>query len=337
MGANIPPMEITTLGVFFPPRLQKEHNLRYLELVPSMGDVHDVDCNNSDRKIEWSVLRRLCHIAFSPRLDSFISRIGHSPFADKIESLIQLEDRGFALFLAMTTKDPACMTESSRLPAVYYLACDCPKLRLLAKILQDAGVFSTTGTRPRFVVFLQWPLIMWLTEMFIDALSLPYTVIRSSMSMKERVAAANYFTDPNSDCVVLLTEYNYVTPDLNLHKACSRAILLEPPLDMSVVLQAVGRLHCQGQTHPQKATVLFSQSTISRYIESENMRKILPLVTAHLRSESQNSSETDANINGDSQAMARRADGFAEVELAKPLGQDESHLPYGDPDDLGYY
>lgn len=60
----------------------------------------------------------------------------------------------------------------------HYLAVDSPKLRYLAKIFLDEGAFSSTHPR-RFIVFAQWPFVLWLVEMFIDALSLPYVVVRA--------------------------------------------------------------------------------------------------------------------------------------------------------------
>jgi superfamily II DNA/RNA helicase len=124
-------------------------------------------------------------------------------------------------------RDPRSSTLGSkgRAEVAYYLASDAPKLWYLAKILQDEGVlqgpYGKDGKRPgRMLVFCRYPLVMWLVEMFLDALGVPFTTIKSSMNMEQRTAAYGYFNDPNSDCAILLTTYIRAAYGLNLQAAC---------------------------------------------------------------------------------------------------------------------
>ncbi|PLB54734.1 hypothetical protein P170DRAFT_470179 [Aspergillus steynii IBT 23096] len=105
----------------------------------------------------------------------------------------------------LTTGDFADCPPQTRALAARYLAYDCPKLRMLAKLLHDEGAFVVDGEPNRFIVFCQWPLTLWVTELFIDALGIDYEVIRSSVAMEKRPLIAEWFNDPASTCRVLLT------------------------------------------------------------------------------------------------------------------------------------
>ncbi|GFF87009.1 LOW QUALITY PROTEIN: hypothetical protein IFM47457_07354 [Aspergillus lentulus] len=65
---------------------------------------------------------------------------------------------------------------------------------------------------------------MWMTEMVLDAISVPYVTIGSQMGE----AAESEFTDTRSSCRILLTSYQCGAHGLNLHAKCSRVILLKP-------------------------------------------------------------------------------------------------------------
>lgn len=101
-----------------------------------------------------------------------------------------------------------------------YLAGDAPKLRYLLAIMFYEGVWkpdlAPKECPPRFAVFYRWPLVMWMVHMFLDALGLRVATIESHHKAEERDAAKAYFTNPESDCQVLLTSYTCGALGLNL-------------------------------------------------------------------------------------------------------------------------
>lgn len=88
-----------------------------------------------------------------------------------------------------------------------HLAADCVKLRYLLKYLQDEGAFDLSRQNPpRYIIFVQWLLVLWLVEMLIDALSLNYVAILHSPQCTH--FAVNEFNNPESRCQVLLTTFD---------------------------------------------------------------------------------------------------------------------------------
>jgi hypothetical protein len=56
------------------------------------------------------------------------------------------------------------MIPTNRLGEVYYLMTDVVKLRYLLRIFHQEDPF-TAGRRPRFLLFVHWPMAMWVVEM----------------------------------------------------------------------------------------------------------------------------------------------------------------------------
>lgn len=162
-----------------------------------------------------------------------------------------------------------------------YLARECPRLRYLLRIFNAEGLFAEANvTRPRFIVVCHWPIVAWLVEMFLRALSLNYVTIAAGSSMDDRSDAATKFTDPRSSCTVLLTTYNLGGMGLDLHRECSRVVLMEPALNLNAEFQAIGRVYRLGQREPQKVWRLFQDYTIAHWVEWNSQRRILPQVAA---------------------------------------------------------
>ncbi|KAH2136075.1 hypothetical protein KXV68_009217, partial [Aspergillus fumigatus] len=65
----------------------------------------------------------------------------------------------------------------------YYLTMDAIKLRYLMRIFYQEGLFSMgEGLWPWFLVFVHWPMVMWLVEMFLDSIGVNYVTIRAMMT-----------------------------------------------------------------------------------------------------------------------------------------------------------
>lgn len=109
--------------------------------------------------------------------------------------------------------------------------------------------------------------------MFIDSLGLDYRTIRSGLAMERTMVAAE-FNNPRSSVRVLITAYAVGGLGLNLYGACARAILVELALNISLQLQAIGRIYQLGLIIEQKAWILFMKYTINRWFEFDISYKV---------------------------------------------------------------
>jgi hypothetical protein len=230
------------------------------------------------------------------------------------------------------------MLPTTRLGQAYYLTTDVMKLRYLFWIFYKEGLLSTgEGPRPHFL-FIHWQMVMWLVEMFLDAIGVNYVTIRAVMTDSARRAAAKQFTSVESNCDVLLTSYQCGAHGLNLHGQCSRVVLLEPLLNMNTLFQAVGRMHRLGQDVEQKAWILFQEHSISRWIECNNIIKALPQLAASLHDLLKPlvvAATGDTADSADEDAQAELIQTHAEACLRQMLGQSSSRLEVQALDDLG--
>lgn len=99
------------------------------------------------------------------------------------------DDRGFGLFFARTVEDRSVDLPTNRMAVARYLAHDCPRLRFLLHLLQSEGSLAESGTRPRYLIYCNWPCTRWVVEMFIAAIGLDFVVIRAEMTTEARATA----------------------------------------------------------------------------------------------------------------------------------------------------
>ncbi|KAL4963587.1 uncharacterized protein BDV14DRAFT_190863 [Aspergillus stella-maris] len=197
--------------------------------------------------------------AFNPnstRLDQSISRVNAKhDLIDQFRDYGEKEDRAFSLYYASTTLDPAAS----------YLAMDTPKLKYLLKILHDEGAFNATFSAR----------VLWVTEMFLNSLSMPFVTVWLSPSMKaaERKTAIKKFTAIRNGAQILLTNFNCRAKSLTLHTVCSRMRLFE----------AIGAIHRPGQKQAQKVWLLFQNRTFSRWVEGNNTLNKVGWVAARMK------------------------------------------------------
>jgi hypothetical protein len=190
-------------------------------------EAHDAGAPGGDSQghLDWRVMRLLCHLSFSVTLDDYYRRADDESdtMAAAIGKSIERGDRGFADFWWRTSEGARHMLPSTRLGQAYYLMTDAAKLRYLLRIFHREGLFSTAGKgpRPRFLLFIHWPMVMWLVEMFLDLIGVNYVTIRATMTDGARQEAAERFILADSSCDVLLTSYQCGAHGLNLHGQCS--------------------------------------------------------------------------------------------------------------------
>lgn len=121
--------------------------------------------------------------------------------------------------------------------------------------------------------------------MLLRCLSIDTASVTNDMDLKDRTAAINRFNDPNSKCKVFLSTYELAAHGLNLQYSCSRMVLMESPINYAKKLHAIGRMHRLGQKSPQKVWDIFQDSTIQRWMEGNNTRKLRPQIAAQNRVE----------------------------------------------------
>ncbi|KAK6822118.1 hypothetical protein RU639_006778 [Aspergillus parasiticus] len=257
-----------------------------------------------------------------------------------IAKYLERPDLGFSFFYTYTRKDTRVLVPPTIVGQAIYLASESAKLRYLARLFEKEGL--SDGDSGRWLVFTHWPLVMWMTEMFLDTLSIPYVVIRSQMTAGQRNEAVAAFTASISPYKVLLTTYTCGAFGLNLQTHCNRVVCLEP-LNLATLFQGSGRVHRVGQTKEQPVWILFGDHTISRFIEYNMHKKVLPEIAAQIRPKliasvmKTISTNKEDNTDDDSEPIeATLINKEADGELSRFLGQSRSHLYFSDIYDLGY-
>lgn len=115
-------------------------------------------------------------------------------------------------------------------------------------------------------------------------------------------------------------------------------VLLEPPLNINTLFQAVGRVHRLGQGVEQKAWILFQEYSISRWIECNNVIKALPQLAASLYDLLKPlvvAATGDTADSADKDAQAELIQIYAEACLRQMLGQALSQMGVQALDNLG--
>jgi len=94
---------------------------------------------------------------------------------------------------------------------------------------------------------------------------------------------ANQFNDPKTDIQILVTTYRTCAVGVNLHRACSDIVMVEPAINANTVLQAIGRVHRLGQTKEQTIRILFVDQSFNRRVEYNQAKKMIGQRVRRLR------------------------------------------------------
>ncbi|KAL4794210.1 hypothetical protein BDV19DRAFT_365403 [Aspergillus venezuelensis] len=220
---------------------------------------------------------------------------------------------------------------SSPLLRASYIAMDTPKLRYLLKILHDEDAFNATASaRPRFIILAHWQPVLWVTEMFLNSLDISFVTVWLSPSMKaaERKNAITKFTAIRNGAQILLTNFNCRAKSLNLHTVCSRMVVMEPPLNMERLFEALGAIHQPGQRQAQKVWLLFQNRTFSRWVEGNNTLNKVGWVAARMKK---------AGVGVDNGGVGKKAGVSDEVsgrDISRLLGRSSDFAKFVDYRDL---
>jgi superfamily II DNA/RNA helicase len=93
------------------------------------------------------------------------------------------------------------------------------------------------------IIFCRCPLTIWLVEIILDALCIPFVSLKSSMTADQRVETADLFNNPNASCSALVTNFTVGALGINIHDVCGLAVMMETAVNVCTLLQAIGRLH----------------------------------------------------------------------------------------------
>ena len=287
IGDDIPRLHISTVELRYTRYTQDIHNRVFTILSEGLygppGAASGASADSA-ATMNWATFRMLCHLSVSPKLDRFLRRSPSSVLSAEISRFTERgDDHGFGLFWSRTTEDPSASVPTNLVAMARYLAHQSPRLRYLLHILVQQGVFDSTSSQPRFLIFCHWPLTMWLVQMFLGTLPIDFVVVRAGMPNSLRSNAIARFNDPSSSTQALLTTYNCGATGLNMHAQCSRIILMESALNHNSLFQTIGRIHRLGQREVQRAWLLFMDHTIQRYMEFNNTTKVLPQIAAQYR------------------------------------------------------
>lgn len=290
IGDDIPPMHVTTVDLQYPRRLQGVHDTRFVELVASMKKMRASDGDEEQGYLDWGVVRQLCLLSFSVKLEQFVHSVGRArATVAAIPDFASRPDRGLAFFWSHTTLERADTGPLNRFAAAKYLMTDSPKARYLMTLFREEGVFDAlAGLQPRvprFLIFCEQPLTLWFLEMLMDAWSVPAVTIKSTANDARREEAARAFDSSESNVAVLLVTFQVGAYGLNLHHACSRVVVAETPRNLNTLWQAAGRVHRLGQREPQRVWILSQQKSVERYLDWNNARKAIPQVAGECQEE----------------------------------------------------
>ncbi|KAJ5947658.1 SNF2-related protein [Penicillium verhagenii] len=308
IGGKIPPARVMTVELCYPDEEQKAHDLVYTKVIKgftssqedlpwanaqsngsSGGKQRPVSSALADAqqrgngRVNSGKLRRLCALAFHSKLDAFLNVESiANQYTPHIPEIAKEGNLCFELFWQLTADGTCNAPPRIRFDQAKYLLSGSPRLRYLLKIFRSEGL-TPSSAKPRFVVFCNWPMTVWLVQMLLHALSLECVSITAPMSAAERSEAIVRFNDRNNNCSVFVTTYSLGAFGLNLQNSCSRLVLMESAINHNRIFHAIGRMHRLGQQEPQKIWYLFQDSTIQRWMDWNNLSKIRGQIAAQNR------------------------------------------------------
>ncbi|KAI9775006.1 MAG: hypothetical protein M1839_001606 [Geoglossum umbratile] len=309
VGDDIPPFSTSTVELALDPQAQAEYRTYHDKLIGQLKRYNPASREDEDQPFvvfNNRFLRRLAHNAFSPALERFAQRISRNGVKE-IEHFRQYTDNGARHFIRHTMLDWGMPVPRAASDLVEFLTNTSPKLGYLCGVLADVVL----GKREKLLLFAEWPMVMWVTEMLLGLLDIPYFAIRASTKADNRTSIMRYFNDANHPTLVLLTMFRTCSLGINLQRACHRMVVLEPARNLNTLLHAIGRINRVGQAERQTVTILFCENTFNRWQEYIATEKFMAQLTGSLSADDNGTKVTEQTV----------------MDL---LGQPQPRLPMGD-------
>ncbi|KAI9865204.1 MAG: hypothetical protein M1813_002524 [Trichoglossum hirsutum] len=141
-----------------------------------------------------------------------------------------------------------------------------PKLSFLDRIVHD----TITRKYSKLIVFVHWPIIGWLLEIYYKAIGFNVSVLHSGLSKGARevmIYGFNHDTEPE----ILITSYGVGSCGVDLHLRCGSMVLYETAVNVQTEQQAIGRIHRRGQKEEQ---IVWRLVTVGSYQEFQQMMQL---------------------------------------------------------------
>ncbi|KAM0425351.1 hypothetical protein ACHAPT_009407 [Fusarium lateritium] len=129
----------------------------------------------------------------------------------------------------------------------------------------------------------------------------------------DRGASISRFNDKNAECCALVPSLQLGAFGINLHRACSTAIIVEQPPNIPTLLQAIDRLWRIGQDKPVQVFILHLQSSYDSFVDAHNLEKHAHALTAE--------ADIDTRITGELRLVC------AYEMMRRLLGQETDRYP----------
>jgi superfamily II DNA or RNA helicase len=84
----------------------------------------------------------------------------------------------------------------------------------------------------------------------------------------ERHRIVDLFNDPTSDIAVLIANGRVASYGINLHHASRDLVIVDPPMNVSSILQMIGRVHRPGQQHVPEIVILSKYASYDSIVEA---------------------------------------------------------------------
>ncbi|KAK7544145.1 uncharacterized protein J3D65DRAFT_682132 [Phyllosticta citribraziliensis] len=213
------------------------------------------------------------------RFDLEMKAKGLDTLVENIRDM-RTQECGVSWFIDKVRKTGDFLPVGDRQKDIAYLCFGGPKLRMLLRQVRETVL---NATRPRkLLVIDETPLVAWLEEMLLQHMHIDARVLHADLDTAERDALVKDFNDPNRGPQVLILLYNVSSQGVNMHKACSDALVTSSGINASAEVQAWGRLIRIAQkdtVHIVRCQVLNSYDQFRDSKQRDKQKLILALNT----------------------------------------------------------
>ncbi|HEY0206645.1 MAG TPA: SNF2-related protein [Acetobacteraceae bacterium] len=328
---QIPPYAITTVELVQHDKLQEEYERafqRYASVLKAGGAAGDDATGRGPAervgRIDTTAHRLLCHLTLHPELEAFAvgkKRPGKKTWrvAEINAQREQFNDLGAALFHERFRYRRFEPQYDTRPTFTARLVGASPKLKCLLALLRDIVLVN----RRKALVFVQWPMNLWLVEVVLAMANFKVISIRSQNTAAEREEAVEDFNDPSHESQALVTSYLTTATSVNLQRGCCDVIFVDIAANANTALQAIGRVFRIGQPRPQQIWILVLDHSYDQVSQARAAVKMIGQIAG-----GGDMSYTDEDLNAARAAVRRGEDCIAEDPFeADAIDEDASASP----------
>lgn len=299
-GDCIPHYRIKTIELEYRPAALEEYRTAYEEhaLYLYKGGGSKI---SEDGVMNMARHRRLCHLTMDYSLERMFQRTTSTLVKDIQRWQEKDTDLGMTHHFKAIRGHPRFPVYQDRMTFAAFLCAESPKLEWLAGYCAEKAIQQNR----RVVLMVQWPATGWKLVGFLSMLNFQVVELKSSYSASERRRVVELFNDPTSGVEILVANGRVASYGINLHHASHDLVIVDPPQNVSSILQMIGRVHRLGQKHVPEIIILSMWGSYDSIMEARQTKKMLP------------------QLSGEGKAMT--VEGAAKL-LKKMLGQSTSRI-----------